>query len=220
MRRLMPRLALLSALAFLAYGCGVADDDFQAGNRMTLTKIADTSGSTAPIFYAGEETDDSGADGQPGTDDPGENNGKPDNGEAILTKLSDDIGVLSLDNEPRLGVDPGVELRVYHVDVTYVDANGNSRDFAPTFRQDLNVSIPSGSSADVQIVLVPLQMKIVQGGLRDLIVFGTEAEREAASTMTAFVDVYARDDRNNDSVLATGKVTLKFINPIVFEKTQ
>ncbi|MHB8765243.1 MAG: hypothetical protein ACYDA8_13055 [Deferrisomatales bacterium] len=121
---------------------------------------------------------------------------------------------MTLGNEPRLGVNPGVDLQVYLVDVTYLDANGGSRTFAPTQRHNVALNVASGASGELGFVLVPEAMKKAAGGLRDLILRGSEAERRAVQTMTAIVDVYAKDVRNNDTVQAQGSIPLTFINPM------
>lgn len=211
--------SILTGLFLVVSGCG-SDDDFQAGNRLIVTKVADSAGSTAPVFMAVEETDDTGLDGKPNTGDQGENDGRPDPGEAILTPLEPDLGVVSLKNESRLGVDPGVDLQVYRVDVTYLDAFGNSRSFAPTQNYGVSVTVPNDGTVDLDTVLMPLGIKIppAGGGLRDN--FLDPSQTASVSKMTAIVDVYAKDIRNNDKVHAQGSITLTFINPMVSQKPQ
>lgn len=205
---------LFAGVLFAFLGCGT--DDFQAGNRLLIETITDLDGSVALQFHAVEETDDSGADGLPATFDDGENDGRPTPGEAILTPLGPDKGVIRVSNEPRLGVDPGVPLRVFRVDVTYLDGAGLSQSFAPTLQHSVSVLVDDGQTEEFEVILVPLEMKT--GGLRDLFLFGSDAEKRAAARWTATLDVYARDDRNKDTVHAQGAITLHFINPMVAQQ--
>jgi len=216
-------LALIAALAFV--GCGydvpgheIIDDDFQAGNMLTVTSITDTSGHSVPIFKGVQKTDDLGRDGIPDTDDEGEDDGYPDSFEELLEKLSDDLATITLENETRLGVAEGVDLHVFRVDVTYYDNNGNSRTFAPRQSFDITGVIPADSEATLEIVLIPVDIKI--NGLRDALLTGTLAERDAVRQWTVVVDVYARDTKNDDTVHAQGGTTVRFINPMVEEIVQ
>ena len=212
MRRALIAVFALFVGAWGLSGCGTAGDDFQAGNRLLVTRVADAGGSTSPVFMAVEETDDSGPDGDPDTTDDN-NPGFPDPGEEILTPLGDDTGVVSLRNEPRPGVEEGVELVVFRVDLTYVDKFGRSHDFAPTRSEFPTVEVPSGGTADVNVTLVPVEMK--ENGLRDVFLFGTADEQEAVREWTVYVDVYARDALNDDTVHAGGSITVRFVNPLV-----
>ena len=213
--------AFALGLAVVLGGCGTADD-FEAGNRLVVAKIADTSGSTAPVFLAVEKTDDSGLDGDPDTNDEGENDGFPDPSEKVEEgyELGPDLGVITVRNEARPGVKEGVPLVVYRVDITYLDATGASRAFAPSRTQWVNVEVDSGGSADIEVVLVPEDMKTREGGLRHIFLFGTEEQKAAVRTMTAVVDVYARDVLNDDSVHAQGRIVLTFINPMESAKPE
>ncbi len=203
---------LLGALGLT--GCGVADDDFQAGNRLIVDGVTDVSGSTAPVFAAVEWTNDGGPDNDPATLDDN-NPGFPDPEEEILAggELRDDLGKVALRNQPRLGVSPGVDLHVYRVDVTYYDDNGASRFYAPRVTYWPTLRVPNDGTATLDVILVPVAMK--QGGLRDAFLFGTSAEKAAARKWTAVVDVYARDLLNGDGVHAGGSITIQFINPLV-----
>ncbi len=206
----------LLSLCLLVLLCGCGTDDFQAGNRLILLSLTDQGGSSSPILFANEETDDSGVDGDPTTsDDVGFGDGFPDEGENPITPISSDIGVIELANEARPGVDEGVELQIYLIDVTYFDANGNTPAFAPRYRQNVAASVDTGSTISLEFTLVPLEMKIVEGGLRDIFLFGSAAAVSSVSRMTAVVDVYARDVLNNDTVLTQAAVTVQFVNPMV-----
>lgn len=214
------RLALtLPALALLFAGCGAVDDDFQAGNRLIVTKVADSSGSTAPVFLAVEETDDSGPDGDPSTATDN-NPGFPDEGEQVITALGPDMGVVALKNEPRLGVDPGVDLTVFEVVVTYRDAFGRAQAFAPQQFYYPTLLVPTGEAVDLDVLLVPEQMKKDEDGLRDVFLYGSEDDKAAVSTMTAIVDVYAKDALNNRTAHAQGRIPLTFINPLTSAQPQ
>jgi hypothetical protein len=218
------KIILLSALgiALTSWGCGSGiEPGFDAGNRLTVQTITDAKGLSVPIFNALEKTDDSGTDGvlNPEAPDPDgtEGNGLPDPGETVLVPLSDDLGNMTLANETRLGVKPGVALHIQEIDVTYLDANGQSHTFAPTVRYQVTGVIEPDTSADFGFILVPLSMKTAVGGLRDIFLFGTDAEIEAARKWTAIVDVYGKDTVNDDSVHAQGQISIRFINPMVEE---
>lgn len=217
MRSFLVCAVALSLVGLL--GCGSADD-FEAGNRLVVEKVADASGSTAPVFAAVEKTDDSGKDGELGTDDEGEGDGIPNEPVAnVETRLSDDTGTITLRNETRPGVDEGQPLLVYRVDLTYVDKFGRSHSYAPSRAEFPSVEVPADGTADVNVTLVPVEMKL--NGLRDAILFETDpTEREAVRQWTVYVDVYAKDVLNDDDVHARGSVTVRFINPIVEEVSQ
>lgn len=211
-------LSLLAASLVLPLaGCGVADvdDDYQAGNRLLITSLTDAAGHSVPVLNGSVKTDDSGKDGDPATVDADGSQGDkfPDEGETILEPLSDDMGKLSLLNEPRLGVDPGQPLVVYEVTVTYFDANGKTREFAPKKFYDVNVSVPTKGNADLTFVLAPYQMKA--DGLMWYLLYGTAEEKAAVSEWTAVVDVYSRDDLNDDDVHSQAKTSIRFIDPMV-----
>ncbi|MHB8765242.1 MAG: hypothetical protein ACYDA8_13050 [Deferrisomatales bacterium] len=81
-------IALLLGLSGLALlGCGTADSDFDAGNRLKILRLADGSDSTAPVLLAVEKTDDSGKDGDPAVVDVdgSQGDGFPDPGETVET---------------------------------------------------------------------------------------------------------------------------------------
>lgn len=214
MRKAALSSLLAATLALPLVGCGVADD-FQAGNRLLITSLTDTNGNSVPVFNAVVKTDDSGTDGDPAVADTNgsQNDGFPDDGETILEPLSDDLGKLSLSNEPRLGVDPGVPLTVYRVDVSYRDGADATRAFAPKKAYDVSLIIPSGETADLTFVLVPVEMKA--NGLQPIFLEGTDAQVEDVRQWEAIVDVYARDELNNDSVHDQARTSVRFINPMV-----
>ncbi|WP_025323252.1 hypothetical protein [Deferrisoma camini] len=218
MRTLHTALVVLAVVALGLGGCGSADD-FQAANLLTVERVVDSSGSTAPVFAAVEKTDDSGKDGELGTDDEGEGDGIPNEPIAnVEARLSNDTGTITLRNETRPGVEEGRPLLVYRVDLTYVDKYGRSHSYAPTRSEFPSVEVPADATADVNVTLVPVEMKL--NGLRDAILFETDpTEREAVRQWTVYVDVYAKDVLNDDDVHARGSITVRFINPIVEELT-
>jgi len=213
MRKTVSPLVILGLLALFA-GCGEGED-FQAGNRLTVTSITDEGGNSTPIFKALETTDDSGMDGQPGTNDEGEDDGFPDAGEAIVELISNDLAKVKLQNEERLGVDPGVDLQLFRMDFTYRDANGNTRDFAPARSVAVTGTIPNNGTLEATVELIPVEMKV--NGLRGIFLFGTDAEVSAVSSWSVIVDAYARDVRNDDTVHAQGRITVIFVNPMVVQ---
>jgi hypothetical protein len=211
---------LAPALALSLLGCGsVTGDNFQAGDRLLVAKIADANGANVPILNAVIKTDDSGKDGNAAQidSDGSQGDGFPDEGEKVITPLSDDQVTISLKNEPRLGVDPGVDLHVFRVDTTFVDASGATRTFAPPQSYSVSLDIPSGESADLTAVLVPASMKA--NGLQDIFLFGTADELRAVQKWNVVVDIFARDLRNSDTVHAQGVVSVVFKNPML-EPTQ
>ncbi|MBI5017423.1 MAG: hypothetical protein HZB55_18290 [Deltaproteobacteria bacterium] len=214
----MPKVILLSllatTLALPLVGCGVSDD-FQAGNRLVVTSLTDSNDHSVPIFNAVVKTDDSGKDGDPATVDTDGSQGDhfPDDGEKVLEPLSDDLAKVGLKNVTRLGVDPGVPLTVYRVDVTYRDGNGKTRDFAPRKSYDVSFAIDPDGTGDLTFVIVPWDMKA--NGLEWYFLFGTSEELAVVRQWTAVVDVYARDQLNSDDVHAQGKMSIRFINPMV-----
>jgi hypothetical protein len=220
MAKIRPWLAALIGVAFLASGCGdIADDDFQGGNILEVTSATDGSGNTPFVFFAVEWTDDSGVDGEPGTGDEGENDGFPDAGETLIQGLGPDEAILTLQNTQRLGVDPGADLLIDLVNVTYFNAFGQPLLVPSTGTNQFSqfasgeVLIPNDGTGDITIILLPLEMKTAPGGLRDIFLFGAEDEIRAVSTITAIVDVQGRDRLNNDTILARYVATLNMINP-------
>lgn len=209
MRQCNKLARLLIPLALFFAGCG---DDFEAGNRLKIVSVTAGDGGTVFVLNAVETTDDTGADQQSGTGDVGENNGFWDEGETLEAPLGPDTATILFENETRLGVETGVDLSVYRVDVTYYDRNGSSRSFAPTQHHGVTVLVPTDATAELDIVLVSTDMKV---GIREVFFQGVEANVYAARTWTAVLDVYARDVRNGDSVHAQASVPITFINPNV-----
>jgi hypothetical protein len=217
MRATRIALCLAGLLPFL-FACG--EDDFQAGNRLIVESITDEGGASTPIYNAFEKTDDSGKDGDPAVVDPdgSQGDGFPDLGETVLELISDDRAVITLRNEARLGVDPGVDLHLIRIDFTYRDANGATRDFAPKRSVTVSGTIPNDSTEELTVVLIPVEMKL--NGLRGIFLFGTPEEIAAVRQWTVIVDVFARDIRNDDIVHAQGRVGVRFINPLVEQVSQ
>lgn len=203
----------LAGLLPLLFACG--EDDFQAGNRLIIQSITDKGGSSAPVYNAFEKTDDSGADGDLAVIDPNgsQGDGYPDQGEAVLQPIGDDSAVITLRNEARLGVDPGVDLHLIRIDFTYRDANGATRDFAPKRSVTVSGTIPNDGELELTAVLIPVEMKL--DGLRGIFLFGTPEEIKAVRQWTVIVDVFARDIRNDDLVHDRDQVGVRFINPLV-----
>lgn len=216
MRKVLLLLMSVLVPALFTLGCG-EDDDFEAGNRLIVASITDEDGNSGPVFNAVIKTDDSGTDGDPDVEDPdgSQGDGFPDLGEEVLEPLSDDLAVITLENEERLGVDPGVDLNVFRIDATYFDANGNSRDFAPRRSFAVTGLVPNEGTVDLTFVLIPVDMKA--DGLQPIFLFGTPEEVQAVRQWTVVVDVFARDERNDDNVHAQGQISVRFINPMVEE---
>ncbi|MBI5444160.1 MAG: hypothetical protein HY900_23485 [Deltaproteobacteria bacterium] len=197
-------------------GCG-SSDDFESGNRLVISSIEDSAGRAIPVFNALEETDDLGLDHQAGTGDQGEANKFPDAEETVVTPMTEDLGTISLSNQARLGVDPGVDLQVYRVDLSYYDAVGLTHDYAPMKTYSVTGTVPNNGTAEVSLVLVPIEMKTAPNGLRTTFLYGTTAERDAVRTWSVVVDVYANDLVNNRSVHSQGRTSIRFMNPMIEE---
>lgn len=205
-------LAAALTLSVFGAGCGVDEDNI--GNRLIVDEVTDLSGSSALVFNAVEQTNDFGEDNQEDTFDTGENDGRPTVNETVDVPLGPDAVVLALRNDPRPGLDDGgVDIDVYQVDITYVDRFGRSRAFAPTFSPAAFITLENGESGGLEIVLVPEDMKKVQGGLRDIFLFG-DPIAEGVTNMTAILDIYYRDRLNNDSDRIQTSVNITFINPM------
>ncbi len=211
MRKISFLLAAMLVLSALGMGCGIDDDD--TGNRLIVDGVSAPGGSSALVFNAVEQTNDFGEDNQENTFDTGESDGRPTVNETVLVPLGPDAVVLSLRNDPRPGVDPGVDIDVYQIDITYLDRFGRSRTFAPTFRPRAFITLPDGESGDLEVILVPEDMKKVAGGLRDIFLFG-DPIAEGVTNMTAILDIYYRDRLNNDKDRTQTSVNITFINPM------
>lgn len=209
---LLASLAVLPGLFFC--GCG---DDFQAGSRFTITSLTDLNDHSVAIFNALEKTDDSGINGILGDNDEGEGDGYPDANEERLVPLGNDLAKIILKNETRLGVDEGVDLYVYRIDVTYYDNNGASRIFAPRQSFDITGVVPADSTGEFTFELIPVDMKIL--GLRDEFLSYDPDRIQSVRHWLSVVDVYARDIRNSDTVHAQASISVTFINPMIEEVT-
>jgi hypothetical protein len=203
----------VSAL-FLVWGGSAPALAFEAENRLLVQSIESVTGGGGFVFSAVEKTDDSG--GVAGTE--GENDGFPDPGEVIQDPLGNDLAKVTLKNEPRPGVETGVDLTVYRVDITYLDASGNSHAFAPRFTYQQSQLIPTGGTADLQFVIVPYSMKVPSAatvrGLRDIFLYPVSpSEVDQVSRWTASIDIYARDKLNGDTVHTRTDQSISFINP-------
>lgn len=220
MRKTKLWIAMLGSLALLVCGCGLDNEgDFDAGNRLIIQSITDEEGSTAPTLFAVEWTDDSGLDGELGTGDEGEGDGFPDLPEEDLIEgLSADKGILTILNQPRLGVDPGVDLECKRVKTSYKDASGNriviedpeTGSTRSVFEQGCSVDMRDSETVSFEFILLPEEVKKAPGGLRDRFLFG---DRGSVSTITATVDVWARDVLNEDTVHTQQNVSIDLINP-------
>jgi hypothetical protein len=147
----------LLALAVGLSGCG-SPESFESGNRLSITSITDAAGSPTPIFRTVENAAD---------------------------PAQSDVGTVGVRNTPRLGVEQGVPLTVFRIDLTYADAQGRAQDFAPAVSYSMAQEVPSGDEVKIEgLVLVPAAMKTA--GLLD-----------AVGTWTAVLDVWAEDAVNH-----------------------
>jgi len=197
-------------------GCGSADD-FDAGARLVIVNIVDTENEdNTPVFFVVEETDDTGQDGEADTSDPGENDGFPDEGEAIVTDLDNGRVDITVRNQPRPGVTEVPELFVHTVVVTYRDKFGQSLDFLPTDQQQVINSVSASVEQDEEVTLqgvVVLSKALKEAWLRQIFLFNSPAQKDRFDRITATIDVYATDVLNDDDVHAQGSITLWLMDP-------
>jgi len=199
---------------FLGWGGSTPALAFEAANRLLVQSIVPVTGGGGFVFNAVEKTDDSG--GSAGEE--GEGDGYPDPGEVIEAPLGNDLAKLTLKNEPRPGVEKGVDLTVYQVDITYLDASGNSRAFAARSSFQQSQLIPTGGTADLEFIIVPYSMKVPSEayarGLRTIFLYpASPAEVDQVSRWTAAIDIWAKDKLNGDTVHARTDQTISFVNP-------
>lgn len=209
-------------LALALWGCGTGGgDDFQAGNRLSVTSIVSDAGDNVIVSKAVHETADLGPDGVVGGDTTGEGNNFPDATEPTTVFLAPDAATITVFNEPRLGTKDengnpaGVSLFVEDVYVTYRDANGHARDFAPQQHIRVTQEVLSGEAAEIALpTFVPVGMKSDPDGLEHI--FLTDpAEIPDVRDWTAIVDILAKDTLNGDTVNAQGRISIHFYNPMV-----
>lgn len=209
-------LGLLLCAAGIS-GCGSAgvDDDFQSGNRLVVVDVKPADGDVFTV-NALRQTEDLGCDGEKGTGDEGEGNGLPDACEATsgAEQTTSLPATITLENQPRQGVDKGVDLIVTTVDVTYLDADND-----PRFR--VNRQFPTGtvqikpeSVGDVTIDLMPGSVVNMANGPADLFQTKNPVLTDPISQMTAVLDIYAEDQLNGRTVTAQQKVSINIKNPM------
>lgn len=198
-------------------GCGsVADEDFDGAARVVVTNITAEDGSGL-VFWSNEKTNDGGTDGNPLTTDAGNGDSRPnDNDPAPVLPKANQVKISVL-NEPRLGVETPINLIVERVVFTFRDAFGRARAFAPQNVQARSVLVAPNTTEDVIVTAVPMEMKTGPGGLRDIVLYGSDEELFASQHWTVTVDVYARDYLNGDIILDQQTVTMGFVNPMAVD---
>lgn len=220
MRKTLTSLLTLLFGTWALWGCGSAGggNEFQAGERLTVVKVLPKEGDTFVVNVL-KQTDDSGIDGVAKTSDPGENDGLPDEGEAVVsnTEPKDVAAVLTLENQPRAGVSPGVDLLVKTIDVTYLDRDGNAR--FETNRQfpTGTLQIKPGSTGEVTIVLMPLSTIKMQQPKGPETIFRTKDGTfiDPIRQLTAVLDIYAVDALDSDNqVHVQTSVSVTLQNPM------
>jgi hypothetical protein len=195
-------------------GCGsVVDEDYDGAARVVVSDITALDG-TGLVFWSNEKTNDGGTDGNPLTADDGNGDSLPnDNDPAPVQPKANQVKISVL-NEPRLGVKTPVNLIVERVVFTFRDAFGRARDFAPQVVRAPSVLVLPNETREVVVTAVPIEMKTGPGGLRDIVLYGSDEELLASQHWTVTVDVYARDYLNGDIILDQQVVTMDFVNPM------
>jgi hypothetical protein len=162
-------------LLALLLGCGTSSD-FATGNRLRVTSITDMDGASTLVLHVGDGTD--------------------------TTAFQDFYGKVLILNEPRLGVEEGVDLHVYRIDMTYLDARNTQSALAPKKSYGIASSVPTNSSVELNLVFVPSEM------------VAEVAPRLATDfwlrEWTIVIDIWAEDARNGNSVQAQGSMTVRF----------
>ncbi len=220
--------ALVIFLSTVIWAGAPAVSGAESGNRLNILSIAPGGTATALLFPVVETTDDTGLDGEAGTDDEGENDGYPDPGET-LGKLSSDAIVVTVQNEPRLGTagdtTQGRPLFVDAAVVTYHICAGPNAGRTPLYAGPLSfrpaVSVAPNASAAVTLVAVPFSPMKVSGqlgvrALRDIFLFPVDPqELQDAQVLCGTLDVWARDLENNTTEHAQAQFNVGFYNPNV-----
>lgn len=222
-------LALTLPLALFAFsGCGALTQS-DAAAKLDITTITtieqvDEVETTVMEFFANEVRFDSGRDRDLTTTGEGNLDGIPQDFEVVTVPASSDVVKIGLLNTPRLGVKDPINLLVYKVVFTYFDANGNSRPFARQNTQSVSLLLTPDTVGELEVIAVPELMKTVSGGLADIFIFGRSAdalygnipalEQAAAKTWIVYIDVYAKDVLNKDTVHAQSVSNFTFINPM------
>jgi len=215
-------------LTILLVGAPTLPRAAESGNRLNLLSILPGGTAKALLFPVVETTDDTGLDGQAGTDDEGENDGYPDPGET-LGKLSSDTIVVKVQNEPRLGtlgeVTKGRPLFVDSAVITYHICAGPNAGRTPAYAPPLSfrpaVSVAPEATADITLVAVPyspmkVPAQVTVRGLRDIFLFPVDPqELQDAQVLCGTLDVWARDLENDTSEHAQAQFNVGFYNPNV-----
>lgn len=224
---LLPLLALSLGTLSL-WGCGSAgggsDNDYQAGGeRLAVVSVTPVAGDTFVIDVV-KKTNDFGDDNTENTADRGENDGLPDPNETVLQDVTDFFATLSLENKARLQDGQSTDLIVKTVDVTYVDSNNHSRFKLNRQLPSGTVLIPAGSTADLTINLLPLNIIAQEKPLGPEAIFlsgnenqncGDQACIKDIRNMTAVLDIYAEDEMNsNNEVHVQTRLSIALQNPM------
>ncbi|MBE0618295.1 MAG: hypothetical protein IH608_10270 [Proteobacteria bacterium] len=219
-------IAFAVTLGIFSFGCGDNPDD--AGNQLVIGDITPESGKEGYIFPAVDQTDDEGCDGDAAIPDGDgtQNNRWPDtvtNPACLesITKSLDrpedawgvDLVDIELRNEARPGVPEGRPLVVTGVQITYFTPDGNTPAYAPQRTFGWSAEVPSDGTATLTgVPLTSLAMKVGGDGvpgLRDIFFDLGQGPIDLVAQIT----VFAEDTLNNESVSASTRLTITFINP-------
>lgn len=230
LKRLSAILAIPIA-ALMLTSCGGVLGNADGAAKLTVKAVwmkdlISNSDTTFLRFFPHEARFDTGHDLIYGNGDEGDDNDFPDEFELVVPDypVMSDVVRIDVFNEPRLGVKEPIDLVVYRVDFTFRDAFGNSRPLImPQRTTSVNARIAPEETASIQVLAVPVLYKTNSGGLRSIFLYGDSADNlygddyalevEAASDWKVYIDVYAMDPENGDTVHAQSVVDFAYENP-------
>lgn len=233
LKRLSAILAIPIA-ALMLTSCGGVLGNADGAAKLTVKAVwikdlVTTSNTTFLRFFPHEAVFDTGRNFIYGDGDEGDDDNFPEAYEVLVSgyPVMSDVVLLDLLNEPRLGVKEPVDLIVYRVDFTFRDKLGNSRPLVMPHRStSVNAQLTPNEVLTVQVEAVPIEYKTNPGGLRDIFLYGQSADNlyggdfldevNSASDWKVYIDVYARDPENGDTVHAQAVVDFVYQNPIPF----
>jgi hypothetical protein len=190
-------------------GCG--NGGFETESRLEISKV------TPSVIQSDvvETTDDSGVDGEAGTNDEGEGDGRPQPLEEVTVPLEEDSILVTFTNTLREGSDSGVDIELYRYAITYYDENRFTPLFAPRTLHDMQLVVPSGSAGtDFEVIVVDVKMKVGWlennqwiDGIRDIYLYDYG---NFDSILFAQIDFFGRDPLNDEPTFTTGVVEIHF----------
>ncbi len=224
-RNLKALIALMLFIMLVTFFPGCGDGGYETASRLEISQIICNTACNAGCESTSvvqsdvvEDTDESGLDGVPGTNDDGEGDNRPQPKEEVTNPLAEDFIRVTFTNTLREGSDTGVDIEVYKYVITYYDEYGYTPYYAPQSINDMQLIVPSGSTVDFEMVIVDFNMKIgwLENskpilGLRDLYLYD---QNNFKSKLFAQIDFYGRDPLNNEPAFTSGSVRIDFTNYI------